>query len=222
MAVSDTIDVDSLSDEELVQRSRAHDEAAVQAITRRYSRRLYRIARGILRDDHEAEDVVQETYVRAFTSLDRFRGEASIGTWLVRIAMNEAFGRLRRRRPTVDLADVPPLAAPTMDPETTMAHREVRDLLERSIDQLPDAFRTVFIARIVEGMSVEETADLFGLRPETVKTRVHRARRRLRAGLSRQLGDSLSEAFSFDGERCARITRAVIHRLRALSPGGRD
>ena len=207
--------VDTLSDDELLRRCRDRDEDAVRAMTQRYSRRLYRIARGILRDDAEAEDVVQDTYVRAFTALDRFRGDAAIATWLTRIAMNEALGRLRRRRPTVDIDDHPAAASSADDPEAMMVQGEIRRLLERSIDQLPDTFRSVFIARMVEGMSVEETAALFGLRPETVKTRVHRARVRLRADLGRELGPSLNEAFSFDGERCARITARVIARLNA-------
>jgi len=212
MTTTELVDVETLPEAVLVERCRERDEAAVRVITRRYSRRLYRIARGILRNDAEAEDVVQETYVRAFTGLDQFRGEASFGTWLVRIAMNEALGRLRRQRPVVDVESVPtPSKAP--DPEMTMVQSELRGILERSIDELPDAFRAVFIARMVEGMSVEETAVLFGLRPETVKTRVHRARRRLRAELDRHLGPMVPEAFGFDGARCANITARVLARL---------
>jgi RNA polymerase sigma-70 factor (ECF subfamily) len=214
MTAAELTDLDSLPETELVERCRARDEAAVHVLTRRYSRRLYRIARGILRNDAEAEDVVQETYVRAFTGLDRFRGEAGFGTWLVRIAMNEALGRLRRRRPAVDVESVP-TPAKTPDPEMTMAQTELRGLLEKSIDDLPDAFRTVFIARMVEGMSVEETAALFGLRPETVKTRVHRARLRLQASLDQHLGPMVPEAFAFEGARCARITARVLARLAA-------
>ena len=218
---------DTLPDETLVERARLRDEAAVRTLTRRYNRRLFRIARSILRNDAEAEDVVQETYVRAFTGLDRFRGEASFGTWLTRIAMNEALGRLRRQRTTVEWpADGVdgegtlraqilrfPAASTPADPESTMAQRELKDLLERSIDQLPEAFRTVFVARIVEGMSIEETAELLGIRPETVKTRVHRARVRLRADIDRQCGPLLSGAFPYDGRRCERLTEAVIRRL---------
>ena len=212
MTTTELTDLETLPETELVERCRARDDASVRVITRRYSRRLYRIARGILRNDAEAEDVVQETYVRAFTGLDRFRGDAGFGTWLVRIAMNEALGRLRRRRPVVDVESVP-AASKTPDPEATMVQSELRGVLERSIDELPDAFRTVFIARMVEGMSVEETAELFGLRPETVKTRVHRARLRLRADIDRQMGPMVPEAFAFDGERCASITARVLARL---------
>jgi RNA polymerase sigma-70 factor (ECF subfamily) len=175
---------EKLEDEELVARARERDEAAVRVITQRYNRRLFRVARSILRDGAEAEDVVQETYVRAFTGLDHFRGDAAFGTWITRIAMNEALGRLRKRRPIVDWesygenrrqAEVInfPASAASNDPERIMAQGEIRAVLEHAIDELPDVFRAVFVARTVEGMTVEETADLFGLQTETVKTRLH-------------------------------------------------
>lgn len=215
---------DALSEPELVRRARGRDEAAVRALTQRYNRRLFRVARSILRDDAEAEDVVQETYVRALTGLDHFRGDASFGTWITRIAMNEALGRLRKRRPTVDwesygenrtraeIIDFPGAAA-SNDPERTMAQGEIRVVLEKVIDELPDAFRAVFVARIVEGMTVEETADLFGLQAETVKTRLHRARNLLRDALDKQLGPALTSTFPFGGRRCARMTEQVVRRF---------
>jgi RNA polymerase sigma-70 factor, ECF subfamily len=215
---------EGLNDEDLVRLARERDEAAVRVITRRYNRRLFRIARSILRNDAEAEDVVQETYVRAFTGLDLFRGDAAFGTWITRIAMNEALGRLRRRRPTVDWESYGanrsqaeiihfPASAASSDPEKTMAQGEVRVVLEHAIDELPDAFRAVFVARIVEGMSVEETADLFGLQPETVKTRLHRARVLLRAELDKQLGPALTTSFPFGGRRCERMTETVVRQI---------
>lgn len=215
---------DAQSDQDLVRRARARDEVAVRAITQRYNRRLFRVARSILRDDAEAEDVVQESYVRAFTGLAQFRGDAAFGTWITRIAMNEALGRLRRRRPTVDwesygenrtTAQVVnfPISAASNDPEQTMAQSEIRDILERAIDDLPDAFRAVFVARLVEDMTVEETADLFGLKPETVKTRLHRARSLLQDALDKQLGPMLTSTFPFDGHRCDRMTDAVVRRV---------
>jgi RNA polymerase sigma-70 factor (ECF subfamily) len=216
--------VEKLADEQLVQLARERDEAAVRAITQRYNRRLFRVARSILRDDAEAEDVVQETYVRAFIGLEHFRGDAAFGTWITRIAMNEALGRLRKRRPTVDwesyganrtqaeIIDFP-VSAASNDPEKTMAQGEIRAVLEHAIDELPDAFRAVFVARIVEGMSVEETADLFGLQAETVKTRLHRARNLLRDALDKQLGPALTSTFPFDGRRCERMTESVVQRL---------
>ena len=209
-----------LTDADLAERCLARDEDAVRELTRRYNQRLFRIARGILKSDAEAEDVVQDTYVRALTGLATFRGDSALGTWLTRIAINEALGRLRRTHPVVDIADDSPeapenTAATTPDPETMMATQESRAMLEEAIDGLPEAFRTVFVARMVEGLSVEETAELFGLRPETVKTRVHRARARLRANLEARLGPAVREAFAFDGVRCDRLTAAVIARLRA-------
>jgi len=217
-------EADRLSDTELVDRARARDELAVRAITKRYNRRLFRLARSILRDDAEAEDVVQESYVRAFTGLDLFRGDASFGTWITRIAVNEALGRLRRRRPTIDWETYSenrttaqvidfPASAVSNDPERMMAQSEVRAVLERAIDELPDAFRAVFVARIVEGLTIEETADLFGLKPETVKTRLHRARALLRDALDKQMGPMLTSTFPFDGARCDRMTDAVVRRV---------
>jgi len=217
-------EVDRLSDTELVDRARSRDELAVRAITKRYNRRLFRLARSILRDDAEAEDVVQESYVRAFTGLDLFRGDASFGTWITRIAVNEALGRLRRRRPTIDWETYSenrttaqvidfPASAVSNDPERMMAQSEVRAVLERAIDELPHAFRAVFVARIVEGLTIEETADLFGLKPETVKTRLHRARALLRDALDKQMGPMLTSTFPFDGARCDRMTDAVVRRV---------
>ncbi len=214
----------NLSDDTLIELARQRDEAAVRAITQRYNRRLFRIARSILRNDAEAEDVVQETYVRAFTGLDLFRGDAAFGTWITRIAMNEALGRLRRQRPTVDWdayganrrqAEIVqfPASAAASDPEQTMVQGEIRAVLERAIDELPDAFRAVFVARIVEGMSVEETADLFGLQRDTVKTRLHRARLLLREELDKQLGPALTSSFPFGGKHCERMTEAVVRRI---------
>lgn len=202
----------SPSDDELLRGCQQRDDSAVRELTGRYNQRLFRIARGILRNDADAEDVVQETYVRVFTHLEQFRGDSSVGTWLVRIAINQALGRIRRRRPTVDIA-VTPTASPNADPETLMAQDELRALLERSIDELPDTFRAVFVARMVEGLSIQETAELFHIRPETVKTRVHRARRVLRRSLEQHVGSTIANAFSFDGLRCERLTNRVIEHL---------
>jgi RNA polymerase sigma-70 factor, ECF subfamily len=187
------------------------------------NRRLYRIARGILRNDGEAEDVVQETYVRAFTHLQDFRGDSTLATWLARIAMNEALGRLRRARPSVDFSTLAPgvleaqiiqfpLAA-SVDPERSMAQREIQVIVEHAIDGLPDGFRLVFITRVIEGMNVEETAEILGLKPETVKTRLHRARIMLRESVEKKIGPVVMEAFPFAGKRCERLTDAVLKRL---------
>lgn len=217
-------DVATLDDAELVQRALARDGKAFRTIMQTYNQRLYRIARSILRNDSEAEDVVQESYVRAFTHLASFRGESSLATWLSRIAINEALGRLRTQRPTVEVATSEaktaigeiiqfPFAARSGDPERTMAQREILQLVERATDNLPEVFRIVFITRVIEGMSVKETAELLGLRPETVKTRLHRARRLVREQLDKQIGPVLMDAFPFAGRRCERLTEVVMERL---------
>ncbi len=188
-----------------------------------YNRRLYRIARSILRNDSEAEDAVQEAYVRAFTHLNSFVAMTVSRTWLVRITMNEALGWLRSRRPMVDLAacetqgrDAEIIQFPhtaRSDPERTMAQRELLQLVEQATDNLPEVYRTVFITRVIEGMSVEETAELLGIRQETVKTRLHRARRLVREQLDKQIGPVLMDAFPFAGKRCERVTESVMKRL---------
>ena len=211
-------------DTELVRRALGRDEAAVRVIIAANNRRLYRLARGILRNDAEAEDVVQETYVRAFTHLKDFRGDSSLATWLSRIAMNEALGRLRRRRPGVEWSSLPegtleaqiiqfPLSSAASDPEKSMAQREIQHVVEHAIDELPEAFRLVFITRVVEGMNVEETAEILKIRPETVKTRLHRARALLRDNVEKKIGPVVMEAFPFAGRRCERLTDAVLKRL---------
>jgi RNA polymerase sigma-70 factor (ECF subfamily) len=211
-------------DADLVQRARGRDEAAIRAIMQANNRRLYRIARGILRNDSEAEDVVQETYVRAFTHLESFRGDSTFATWLARIAMNEALGRLRKQRPSVELNSLPPGAleaqiiqfplSASEDPEKTMAQREIQHVVEHAIDDLPEAFRIVFVTRVIEGMNVEETVELLKLKPETVKTRLHRARTMLRENVERKIGPVVMEAFPFAGKRCERLTEAVLKRLK--------
>jgi RNA polymerase sigma-70 factor (ECF subfamily) len=210
-------------DAELVRRALGREEAAVRAIMQANNRRLYRLARGVLRNDAEAEDVVQETYVRAFTHLEQFRGDSSLSTWLSRIAMNEALGRLRRQRPGVEWSTLPqgvleaqiiqfPLTS-SEDPEKSMAQREIQHVVEHAIDELPEPFRLVFITRVIEGMNVEETAEILGLKPETVKTRLHRARNLLRENVEKKIGPVVMEAFPFAGRRCERLTDTVLQRL---------
>ncbi|MEI8715387.1 RNA polymerase sigma factor [Mesorhizobium sp. ISC11] len=206
-------------DLELTQRALARDGAAFRTIIKTHNQRLYRIARGVVRNDSEAEDIVQEAYVRAFAHLGSFRGDASLGTWLSRIVINEALGRLRKRRRSVAMPENPqaeiiqfPLN-PSDDPERTMAQRQILALVERATDSLPDLYRMVFVARVIEGLSIEETSELLGVRPETVKTRLHRARALLRKALDDQIGPVLLDAFPFAGRRCERLTTAVMKRL---------
>ena len=172
----------------------------------RNSQRLYRVARSVVQDDSEAEDVVQED--RAFGSLGQFRGDLSLATWLTRITLNEALGRLRRQRHMVDLEvlDAEPSGKtqiipfplmPVADPERAAAQRQIRNLIEGAIDDLPEIFRVVFVMRDVEGLSIEETADFLGMPPATVKTRLHRARLQLRRGARRATGLDFDRGFPF-------------------------
>jgi RNA polymerase sigma-70 factor (ECF subfamily) len=217
----------------LIGRARTGDDAAVRILVKRHNRRLYRVARAVLKNDGEAEDVVQETYVRAFTGLASFRGEAAFSTWLTRIAINEALGRARRRRPTVGLESLDteperqgaslimfPSSSAFPSPDAELARRQVRALLEDAIAELPEAFRLVFVLRDVEEMSIEEAADLLGTKPETIKTRLHRARRLLRKALDSRLASAFSELMPFDGARCERMAGRVLQRLSAGSPAG--
>ena len=220
--------LEALADDELVGLASKGETAAVRTLVRRHNQRLYRAARSIVLDDGEAEDVVQETYVRAFTHIGSFRGESSFTTWLTRIAMNEALGRLRRRRTTVpweeaieseieaEVIQFPGTLEPE-NPERAMGGREIRALLERAIEKLPEKFRIVFVARLVEELSIEETAASLSLRPETVKTRLHRARALLRKELNDELESLLSGTFPFAGYRCDRLTEAVLRRLAGIN-----
>lgn len=217
---------EALADEALVALARQHDDTAVRTLIRRHNQRLFRAARSIVRTDAEAEDVVQETYVRAFTHLDAFRGESRLSTWLTRIALNEALGRMRRRRPTVDIDSLDletddatsrvlpfpsPSAAP--NPEAGAAREEIRVVLERAVDTLPDDFRTVFVLRDVEGLNTEETAEQLGILPQTIKTRLFRARRLMRLAIQKELGGALDDLFPFDGQRCVHMADRVLARL---------
>jgi RNA polymerase sigma-70 factor, ECF subfamily len=219
------VNLDALGDAELAQLACQRYGDAFRTIMQRNNQRLYRLARSVVRDDSEAEDIVQAAYVRAFANLAKFRGDSSLATWLSRIVLNEAFERVRRRRPAVDLTEIEsrpptpgqiipfPHSSPQLDPERTIAQREIQLIVERAIDELPEAFRTVLVARAIEGMSVEDTADLLGLRTETVKTRLHRARGLLKQALEKRLGSVLTDAFPFEGRRCERMTRAVLQRI---------
>jgi RNA polymerase sigma-70 factor, ECF subfamily len=211
-----------VTDEALVPRILAGETALFELIMRRHNQRLYRAARAILNDDAEAEDVMQETYVRAFAHLAQFRGAALLSTWLTRIAAHEAFARVRQRRrlaalppddndvETLPMADRPKPA----DPEREANDAELRGLLERAIDELPETYRTVFVLREVEGLSTATTAECLGVSEEVVKTRLSRARARLRDGLYERAGAAAGSAFTFGAERCDRVVAAVLSRLR--------
>jgi RNA polymerase sigma-70 factor, ECF subfamily len=212
---------DHSGDLDLVRRALTRDANAFRTIMQTHNLRLYRIARGIVRNDGEAEDVVQEAYLNAFAHLDTFRGDASLATWLSRIVINEARGRLRRQRRASVVAatfvrDAQIIQFPLSkndNPEQAMAQRQILQLIERAIDKLPNLYRIVFVARVIEGLSIEETANLLAIRPETVKTRLHRARHLVRQQLDAQIGPVLLDAFPFAGRRCERLTATIMERI---------
>lgn len=218
-----------LAEDDLVRRAQARQPEAIRAIIRRYNQRLYRLARAVVGNDSDAEDVLQDAYLRAFAAIGGFRGEATLSTWLSRITINEALGRLRRQRRQAKLnaelaisqqsSVIPfPLAVSTDDPERTMAQRQLLQLVEQASDNLPEVYRVVFVARVVEGLSVEETADVLDLRPATVKTRLHRARGLVRQEIETHVGPLLLDAFPFAGQRCDRMTAIVMAKLGLVEP----
>ena len=212
------------SDSELLERARHGDADAFGVLVRRHDRYLYRVARSILRDDQEAEDVVQQTYLKAFTKIVGFRGEANLRTWLTRIALNEALWRKRRQRSLVELGEIDtarerarsqiylsPLTQ--VNPEGEVARAQIRHMLERAIDDLPAAFRTVLVMRDVEEATVEETANALGIKAETVRTRLHRARNMLRERLGEQFAAVLKDVFPFERPRCDALTERLAGKV---------
>jgi len=198
-------------------------EPEVAGIMARYNRRLFRVAWSILRDEAAAEDAVQETYIQYFRKRNSFRGDSDLGTWLTRIAINQALMQKRRGRPTVALEELVPsadvLLHPALvnsdDPEKLAARRELRLLIEDAVAELPEAFRLAFVLREVEGLDTEEAAAILGVGTETVRSRLHRAKKRLRARLDKEFASLLDESFPFAGARCAALVRRVMTRLRA-------
>jgi RNA polymerase sigma-70 factor, ECF subfamily len=198
-----------------------HDPRAFEALMRRHNRRLYRVARAILKSDADAEDAVQDAYIAAWRGLDRFRGDAQVSTWLTRIVVNEAYARLRRsgRAVVIPLEDAEMMDATTEQPERAASRAELRRLLERTIDTLPDQFRTVLVLREIEELTVEETAAALDIPEATVRTRAFRARALLRTALAREIDAATMDAFGFAGERCDRIVAAVLARIHTLPRG---
>lgn len=221
-------DYATLDDAQLVACVRAGEREAFRQITQRCNQRLFRVVRGVIRDETEAEDVVQDAYLHAYQKIDSFRGEASLATWLTRIALNEAYGRLRRKREVVEsdamdtlietgkVLPFPGAMGTQEDPFLLAEGAQLRRWLEGAIDALPEGFRLVYLLRDVEGCSVEETATALDLREETVKTRLHRARRQLRAALEDRVSGARGGVFEFMGQRCARVTATVMARIEAL------
>ena len=224
ISMRDSVATSDLSDVDLAIRASQGDDHAFECIMRRHNRLLFRTARSILKSDAEAEDALQDAYLRAWRALANFRGDAMLSTWLVRIVMNEALGRMRRRGALViplDTATDSTEAAwegsmeddPDLRPERSAMRAQMRRLMEARIDLLPDSYRSVFMLRAVEEMSVEEVAAALDIPQATVRTRFFRARGLLREGLSRDADVAIGDAFSFAGERCDRIVATVLARL---------
>jgi RNA polymerase sigma-70 factor (ECF subfamily) len=208
------------SDEEVVERVKAGETALYEIIMRRYNQRLYRVARAILRNDAEAEDVMQDAYVRAYQHLGQFAGKSSFSTWLTRIAVNEALGRLKLRNRIDQLDTDEPneeifmgLTENAPDPEATASNGELNQLLESALLELPEQYRTVIMLRDVEEMSTAETAAALDLTEENVKVRLHRGRLMIRNWLIERVGANCRNAFPFMGDRCDRVVATVFARI---------
>jgi RNA polymerase sigma-70 factor (ECF subfamily) len=214
----------TLSDEEVVARVLAGDISLFEILMRRYNQRLFRIARGILADDAEAEDVMQEAYLRAFRELAGFRGEASFATWLTRIACHEALALARKRRRLVPLSggnEPPEPPAETPGPERDLENRELHVLIRAAVERLPDPLRSVFCLREIESLSTEQTADALGLTVENVRVRLHRAKRSLRQTLDERIGREVRRLYLFDGARCDRIVERFFAGGPVIGPAAR-
>ena len=206
----------SLSDEQIVAQVLCGQTALFEVLMRRHNRKVYRAVRSILGDESAVEAVMQQAYVSAYAHLAGFRGAASVSTWLVRIAVHEAFARLRRSRRFVDAGAgdlVGRMPSQERGPEEQASDRELRHVLERAIDGLPPAYRSVFVLREVEGLDTRETADCLGLSAENVKVRLHRARARLREAIEEDVGEELGGVFAFRAPRCDRVAVAVLARI---------
>jgi RNA polymerase sigma-70 factor (ECF subfamily) len=222
--------LEAQTDFDLLERVSARESAAFEGLMRRHNSRLFRVARAILRDDAEAEDAVQDAYLSAYRHVDDFRGESNVATWLTRIVVNQALMRLRKRQRDrvvipfksnddglMEETDLSLADTQTESPPTATLRAEIRRLLEQNIDQLPIAFRTVFVMREIEDMTVEETAEALSIPPATVRTRLFRARALLREALARDIDLATVDVFGFAGARCDRI----VARVSALAEAGK-
>jgi len=220
--IAATTPATELADEAIVERVRGGDHALYEILVRRHNQRLYRTIRAILRDDRDVEDVMQLAYIDAYTHLDQFRGTAKFATWLTRIAVNRAIrnGQGERRQLATVSRDADPsltiehTAAPGLDPEHAMYGHELKAVLESLVDDLPDPFRVVFVMREVEGLTTAETAASLSINEDTVKTRLHRAKRLLRDQLDRRLGPAAADIYPFHLSRCDRVVAGVMAGIR--------
>jgi RNA polymerase sigma-70 factor (ECF subfamily) len=212
---------ETLDDVALARAVAAGDRVACERLMRRYNRRLFRLARATLRDDAEAEDALQDAYLAAYRAIGGFRGEAALATWLSRLVLNACTARLRRmaRRNNVvpmvsiDDAEALPMADQAGRPDHLAARAQVRMLVERTLDRLPEDFRTVFVLRAVEELSVEETAAVLGIAAVTVRTRHFRARSLLREALAREIDVAERDLYDFGGAHCDRVVGRVLGAL---------
>jgi RNA polymerase sigma-70 factor, ECF subfamily len=211
-------------DEAVVESILNGDSALFELLMRRYNERLYRAARAITRDDREAEDVMQQAYVNAYTNLRQFNGQARFATWLTRIAINEALARVRQRG-RYEAFDEQHVNVETFmswnpppTPEKQALTGELRDLLESAIDALPDGARETFVLRDVEGLSTAEAAAALDVSEDVVKTRLSRARAALRRSLLQRAGASTPDAFRFYRPRCDRVVNQVMERIASIVP----
>jgi RNA polymerase sigma-70 factor, ECF subfamily len=210
---------EELTDEEVVRRIRGGETFLFEIIMRRHNQRLFRVANGILKNESEAEDVIQDAYVRAYEHLDQFAGEAKFSTWLMKIAVYESFRRLKRSKRVTSIENFTKVESvmnsETGNPEKDLLRRGIVELLENAIGSLSSKYSLVIMLRDVEGMSTEETAECLGISEEAVKTRLHRARSILKKELGSRAGFSLKDLFPFAGERCDRIVANVMLRIKA-------
>ena len=209
------------ADEDIVRQVLAGNTGLFELLMRRHNERVYRAARAIVRDEQEAEDIMQQAYVNAFTHLRQFNGSARFSTWLTKIAINESLARVRRRARYEPYDDDLPSVEPMMsrdaagNPEQEAFAGELRTLLERAIDTLPDGMREVFVLRDVEGLNTAEVAESLGVSEDVVKTRLSRGRAALRRALLARTGATAPEAFRFHRPRCDRVVGAVLRRIAA-------
>jgi RNA polymerase sigma-70 factor (ECF subfamily) len=206
-------------DGDLVQRVLDGDAASFELIMRRHNQRLFRVARSILGDDAEAEDVMQEAYFRAYKHLGQFEGRASFSTWLTKIAVYEAMARRRKRSRlrvvSLDEAEANAMVLPAVNRDAAdhASLQELQHLLTSAVDALPAELRVVFTLRMVEHLSTEETAECLDLSPANVKVRLHRARAQLQSSIERRLGAESRRLYGFDGGRCDRVVASVMARV---------
>lgn len=209
-------DASALPDEEVVRRVLAGDMPAFEVVMRRYNQRLYRAARGVLRNDTEAEDVVQESYLQAIRHLKGFEWRSSFATWLTRIVVNEACARRKRRSRTMPEQPAP---AGIENAEISVRRREAGLAFREQVDALPASLRVVLVLRVVEGLNTKETAECLGLSEPAVKVRLHRARETLQKRMAQDLVSELQSVYAFDGERCDRIVHGVLAKAAAAQRG---